>query len=78
MDEPGELAQYIGDEEKAEEVLCEIGILKRYTTCQFCGEDHIGKSPLFESIWDESIVTSEPVGVDQTAKTRLSEWYVME
>jgi hypothetical protein len=50
VDEPGELAQYIGDEEKAEEVLCEIGILKRYTTCQFCGEDHIGKSPLFESI----------------------------
>jgi hypothetical protein len=50
VDEPGEFAQYISDEEKAEEVLREIGILKRFTTCLFCGEDHIGKVPVFESI----------------------------
>jgi transposase len=38
-----ELAQYISDEEKAEQVLREIGVLKRYTTCPFCGENHIGR-----------------------------------
>ena len=38
-----ELAQYIGDEEKAEQVLRKIGILKRYITCPFCGEHHIGR-----------------------------------
>jgi len=36
-----ELAQYISDEEKAEQVLREIGILKRYSTCPFCGENII-------------------------------------
>ena len=43
-----ELAQYIGDEEKAEQVLCEIGILKRYATCPFCGENHIGRVRRFK------------------------------
>jgi hypothetical protein len=32
-----ELAQYISDEENAEQVLRETGILKRYTTCPICG-----------------------------------------
>jgi len=43
-----ELAQYISDEEKAEQVLREIGILKRYTTCPFCGENHIGRVRRFK------------------------------
>ena len=38
-----ELAQYIGDEEKAEHVLIELGILKRYTVCPICGKDRIGR-----------------------------------
>ena len=38
-----ELAQYIGDEEKAEHALLELGILKRYTKCPFCGEIRIGR-----------------------------------
>jgi transposase len=38
-----ELAQYIGDEEKAEQALLELGILKRYTRCPFCSEDHFGR-----------------------------------
>jgi len=43
-----ELAQYIGDEEKAEQVLREIGILKRYAACPFCGENHIGRVRRFK------------------------------
>jgi transposase len=43
-----ELAQYIGDEEKAEHVLREIGILKQYTACPFCGENHIGRVRRFK------------------------------
>ena len=43
-----ESAQYISDEEKAEPVLREIGILKRYTTCPFCGENHIGSVRRFK------------------------------
>ena len=43
-----ELAQYISDEEKAEQVLREIGVLKRYTTCPFCGENHIGRVRRFK------------------------------
>lgn len=39
----GELTQYIGDEEKAEEVLLELGVLKRYTVCPICGEKRIGR-----------------------------------
>jgi hypothetical protein len=39
-----ELAQYISDDEKAEQVLHEIWVLKRYTTCPFWGENHIGQS----------------------------------
>jgi transposase len=38
-----ELAQYIGDEENAEQALRESGILKKYTTCPFCGENRIGR-----------------------------------
>jgi transposase len=38
-----ELAQYIGDEEKAEQALVEKGILKRYNVCPFCGEGRIGR-----------------------------------
>jgi transposase len=38
-----ELAQYIGDEEKAERALLELGILKRYTACPFCGKERIGR-----------------------------------
>lgn len=38
-----ELAHYIGNEEKAEEALQELGILKRYTSCPFCGENRIGR-----------------------------------
>ena len=38
-----ELAQYIGNEEKAEQSLLELGILKRYTVCPLCGEDRIGR-----------------------------------
>ena len=38
-----ELAQYIGDEEKAEQALIEKGILKRYDVCPFCGEGRIGR-----------------------------------
>jgi Cys-tRNA synthase (O-phospho-L-seryl-tRNA:Cys-tRNA synthase) len=38
-----ELAQYIGDEENAKQVLLELGILKRYAVCPFCGEDRIGR-----------------------------------
>ena len=38
-----ELAQYIGNEEKAEQVLVEKGILKRYEACPFCGEGQIGR-----------------------------------
>jgi hypothetical protein len=33
-----ELAHYIGDEEKAEQALLELGILKRYTTHPFFAE----------------------------------------
>jgi transposase len=43
-----ELAQYISDEEKAEQVLREPGILKRYTTCPFCGKNHIGRVRRFK------------------------------
>jgi len=43
-----ELAQYISDEEKAEQVLREIGVLKRYTICPFCGENHIGRVRRFK------------------------------
>jgi transposase len=43
-----ELAQYISDEEKAEQVLREIGILKRYAACPFCGENHIGRVRRFK------------------------------
>lgn len=43
-----ELAQYISDEKKAELVSREIGILKRYTTCPFCGENHIGRVRRFK------------------------------
>jgi transposase len=43
-----ELAQYIGNEEKAEQVLREIGILKHYTTCPFCGENLIGRVRRFK------------------------------
>jgi transposase len=43
-----ELAQYISDEEKAEQVLREIGVLKRYTTCPLCGENHIGRVRRFK------------------------------
>jgi len=43
-----ELAQYISDEEKAEQVLREIGILKRYATCPFCGKHHIGRVRRFK------------------------------
>lgn len=43
-----ELAQYISDEDKAERVLREIGILKRYTTCPFCGENNIGRVRRFK------------------------------
>jgi transposase len=46
-----ELAQYIGDEEKAEQALLELGILKRYTTCPFCGDDHIGRVRRFKFTW---------------------------
>jgi transposase len=38
-----ELAQYIGDEEKAEQALLELGILKRYANCPICGDNHIGR-----------------------------------
>jgi transposase len=38
-----ELAKYIGDEEKAEEALLELGVLKRYTKCPICGENRIGR-----------------------------------
>lgn len=38
-----ELAQYIGNEEKAEHALLELGILKRYTACPICGENRIGR-----------------------------------
>jgi hypothetical protein len=40
---PIELAQYISNEDKVEQVLREIGILKRYATCPFCGENHVGR-----------------------------------
>ena len=43
-----ELAQYIGEEEKAEQALLESGILKRYITCPFCGEDRIGRVRRFK------------------------------
>ncbi len=43
-----ELAQYISDEEKAVQVLREIGIFKRYTRCPFCGENHIGRVRIFK------------------------------
>lgn len=43
-----ELAQYIGKEEKAEQALPDLGTLKWYTTCSFCGEDHIGKVRRFK------------------------------
>jgi len=43
-----ELAQYISDEEKAEQILREIGILKQYTTCPFCGENYIGRVRRFK------------------------------
>ena len=43
-----ELAQYISDEEKAEQVFREIGVLKRYTTCPLCGENHIGRVRRFK------------------------------
>ena len=43
-----ELAQYISDEEKAEQVLREIGVLKRYTTCPLYGENHIGRVRRFK------------------------------
>ena len=38
-----ELAQYIGKEEKAEQALLELGVLKRYTVCPSCGENRIGR-----------------------------------
>jgi len=38
-----ELAQYIGDEGKAEQALIQSGILKRYDVCPCCGEDRIGR-----------------------------------
>lgn len=38
-----ELAQYIGDEEKAEQALIEQGILRRYDECPFWGEGRIGR-----------------------------------
>jgi transposase len=41
-------APYISDEEKAEQVLREIGILKRYTACPFCGKNHIGRVRRFK------------------------------
>jgi transposase len=38
-----ELAHYISDGVKAEQVLRETGIRKRYTPCPICGENHIGR-----------------------------------
>ena len=38
-----ELAHNIGGEEKAEQALIEMGILKRYELCPFCGESRIGR-----------------------------------
>jgi len=43
-----ELAQYIGEEDKSEQALCELGILKKYTSCPFCGEDRIGRVRRFK------------------------------
>ena len=43
-----ELAQYIGEEEKAEQALLGLGILKRYPTCPFCGEDRMGRGRRFK------------------------------
>jgi transposase len=43
-----ELAQYISDEEKADQILREIGILKRFTTCPLCVENHIGRVRRFK------------------------------
>jgi len=43
-----ELAQYISDEEKAEQALLGLGILKRYPTGPFCGEDRMGRVRRFK------------------------------
>jgi len=37
------LARIITDEEKAEEFLRKVGVLKTFTECPYCGNKHFGK-----------------------------------